>query len=1297
MSSQHDWELSKENAAPLECGRSTKTLSKRAFGTSSAEMTAIEEKTKKYEKLVRRSEKAVEWLQKQVKEITDDDPTRELTKEEGNHLRERMATELGFDPSTPDRDHVDYDPMRYWVLYIKHVRESYPSDSQKQFLIMERCARTFMYRPFLNPAYQNDIRFIRTCILYADKTSNPSEVFKLMSKIKVGTLTALFWVAWAWVAEKAEDFQFTEKIFQKALSVGAEPKKFLEERQKQFLRRMSRHWLNASQANEDDVEGGDDEDGRGALNSISSAGLAANNRGTGFNRNSSRDRHLQTQQSRQLSRINENSSAGFSIFQDNDENAEDVLTDDDDGAQRGRQLAKESERVKENRMRPESWNERGYGLKNPTLADEEPMGSDSIVGTARDTAGFAGRQTSSSFAAAAPFEVFVDDDCCDDNNADDNDQSSKQVDNRSLRQRLDGGTAERLARDPLRYMKNPSKMESDHRKYEPKSDDRHDTIERGETVKQNNDRPEKQVNKASKSGSIGGGYDKDLLKADSSGQECCFEERRLERRYYKLISPEENFNLLKQDSDHDENDTSQMDVETSMEDEDMEECTAEFDEHVAQLIEKPKSSILKSSLRSGMKTRALEIPSNGSTRKVLFGANTNVEYKNNESLNTTSGSSQLNGSFIRAEETINTKLANAEISMMFCSPNANVSRAESPGKPLFSSSRNNFNDEVNNTSNVTSFAIHDENKQDTIGGGFSIFQDDADNDSQSKGPPHDAEDTASHSLLGDVLTGLDSSPKDSKPAVPSRKMVPSMHRPTFPSKSGSILGSKHKETRRDSGEDTASLSVIGDVLDGIDSCNVNDSPKKAAAAGFSIFSDENAAFSPKDSKPKSGEGGLSFAIFSDEVEESAAKRPKIRNDSENICPQLRDEPSFGDISRIDDALDNERTRTNNMQLSDEYSKLKSKGSLLSAIEYTMEHRKSTETALRSCMKAAKKSNSGFSIFDHRGKPLPKALLRKSFPSGTNVELLGGESATIINELGRGVYGVVLLVDVSSEEDSEGSQRRALKIQAPIGSLAHEYSLLLEVEERVQPDSSGFYPFPRSEALYAFSQGGLFMMTAGSESGMNLIDVANTYKNIMGNVPEMIAIYYTSRMLRHLESLHEDGKVLHCDVKPDNWVLTSSQARNAVGGCDLMLVDFGRAVDLEKVTRQGEDPLRTLFKGSIAAEDMECGTMREGLPWGVDLDYFGLCASAFILLFGSHMEVVRDKSTGNWRLNKILRRYWQKDLWQSLFHSLLNFDLGSERNCLRDLRLAFDEYIDEDRSREIATHLNQLFTHLPKKR
>jgi hypothetical protein len=51
------------------------------------------------------------------------------------------------------------------------------------------------------------------------------------------------------------------------------------------------------------------------------------------------------------------------------------------------------------------------------------------------------------------------------------------------------------------------------------------------------------------------------------------------------------------------------------------------------------------------------------------------------------------------------------------------------------------------------------------------------------------------------------------------------------------------------------------------------------------------------------------------------------------------------------------------------------------------------------------------------------------------------------------------------------------------------------------------------------------MTAASDSGMTLIDVVNTYKKIMGNVPELVSIYFTSRMLNHLETLHQSGRVL----------------------------------------------------------------------------------------------------------------------------------------------------------------------------
>ena len=175
------------------------------------------------------------------------------------------------------------------------------------------------------------------------------------------------------------------------------------------------------------------------------------------------------------------------------------------------------------------------------------------------------------------------------------------------------------------------------------------------------------------------------------------------------------------------------------------------------------------------------------------------------------------------------------------------------------------------------------------------------------------------------------------------------------------------------------------------------------------------------------------------------------------------------------------------------------------------------------------------------------------------------------------------------------------------------------------------------------------------------------------------------------------------MKPDNWVLTSSANGNnnsgtkAIGGSDLMLVDFGRAVDLDKVASRGSNSLSTLFHGNVAAEDMECGTMRQGLPWGVDLDYFGLCASSHILLFGSHMEVAQDKSTGRFHLQKTFRRYWKRDLWQMYFDALLNFDVASENDVLRDIRIAFDEYIGKERKQEITSHLTQLHRNLPKKR
>jgi hypothetical protein len=306
-------------------------------------------------------------------------------------------------------------------------------------------------------------------------------------------------------------------------------------------------------------------------------------------------------------------------------------------------------------------------------------------------------------------------------------------------------------------------------------------------------------------------------------------------------------------------------------------------------------------------------------------------------------------------------------------------------------------------------------------------------------------------------------------------------------------------------DDTADLSLIDNVINiknpvvtklgfGIYSDDSSDKRSSRDPTGFKVY---NENVNAKKSAGKST--GLGFEVFSDDVISPPTKARRCVNA----------EPSFGDISRIEDE------KTSHFHIMDENAdEILSKNN--EPIVYERRHKEDMEDAMRKCMMAAAKSSD---IFDSRRSTMPKALLRQSFTAGTKIDLPGGDTLTIANELGRGVYGVVLLCrDKKSQSD-------ALKIQAPIGSLAHEYSILLLVEDRIQPQPFEFYPFPRSRALHAFKEGGVFSMTAGSESGMTLIDVVNTYKKLTGNVPELIAIYYTSRMLEHLESLHQNGRVL----------------------------------------------------------------------------------------------------------------------------------------------------------------------------
>lgn len=154
--------------------------------------------------------------------------------------------------------------------------------------------------------------------------------------------------------------------------------------------------------------------------------------------------------------------------------------------------------------------------------------------------------------------------------------------------------------------------------------------------------------------------------------------------------------------------------------------------------------------------------------------------------------------------------------------------------------------------------------------------------------------------------------------------------------------------------------------------------------------------------------------------------------------------------------------------------------------------------------------------------------------------------------------------------------------------------------------------------------------------------------------------------------------------------------------DIMLTDFGRAIDLETLDTKNNDPLINQLRGKASRDDMMCVAMKKDIPWSFDIDTYGLCDTAHLLLFGGHLEITHDSVTGKWGPRESLRRYHQKELWQSLFDTLLNLEgpaklaTGSRPGSLREIRSMFEKYLKANYGK-VKAELKHQSTFLPKKR
>ena len=88
---------------------------------------------------------------------------------------------------------------------------------------------------------------------------------------------------------------------------------------------------------------------------------------------------------------------------------------------------------------------------------------------------------------------------------------------------------------------------------------------------------------------------------------------------------------------------------------------------------------------------------------------------------------------------------------------------------------------------------------------------------------------------------------------------------------------------------------------------------------------------------------------------------------------------------------------------------------------------------------------------------------------------------------------------------------------------------------------------------------------------------------------------------------------------------------------IQLIDFGRSIDLSLL------PPNVSFSQVVKCDGITCTEMKEAKPWREHIDYHGLAAISYCLLFQSYMETVKVGQIERFRGNYVgpgdILRFW----------------------------------------------------------
>ena len=350
-----------------------------------------------------------------------------------------------------------------------------------------------------------------------------------------------------------------------------------------------------------------------------------------------------------------------------------------------------------------------------------------------------------------------------------------------------------------------------------------------------------------------------------------------------------------------------------------------------------------------------------------------------------------------------------------------------------------------------------------------------------------------------------------------------------------------------------------------------------------------------------------------------------------------------------------------------------------------------------------KTYEGF--FEHKGKSAGRSAELKKFAKAaaklrrkssdrttTNVAMPpilcfpGTDKQYMVKrELGAGAFAPVYLIEDIAEEDVDNENDPPAAIMGK-GKFDHFGRKKLEALKMEDPPTAWeFYIMRQAKRRLGVSRAAeslidayemhlyddeCYLIEEYRDQGtlLDLVNIARAESTAATSVmDELLVMFFTVELFRTIEALHGKG-ILHGDLKPDNclvrldpipddMVWSPRYHRDGTGGWNrkgLALIDFGRGIDM-KVFRPD---VQFIADWKTSAQD--CAEMRELRPWTYQIDYHGLAGIIHSMLFGKYIDTVADRATKlgagatkTYKIRESFKRYWQQDIWSSVFDLLLN--------------------------------------------